>query len=78
MRPNNQTKPKPFKRNIHVAMMVLVEMEIPMEAAPDNTARANAILKHKMQTFAATNHDVAVSWLTPKGNGAGYDIDPLP
>jgi hypothetical protein len=74
----NTFKPKPFKRNIHVAMMVLVEMEIPMEPADDNTARAEAILRHKMQTFAATNHDVAVSKMTRRKTDGGYDLEALP
>ena len=70
--------PKPFKRKIHTAMMVLVEMEIPMDAAPDNTERAQAILRHKMQTFAATNHDVAVSKMVRREGDNGYDLEPLP
>lgn len=74
----NTFKPKPFKRKVHVAMMVLVEMEVSLDAADDNTARANAILRHKMQTFAATNPDIAVSKMVRREKGDGYDLDPLP
>jgi hypothetical protein len=59
-------------------MMVLVEMEIPMEASPDNTERANAILRHKVQTFAALNQDVAVSQMHSRQSDGGFDLDPLP
>jgi len=74
----NTFKPKPFKRKIHTAMMVLVEMEISLDASEDCTARAQAILRHKMQTFAATNHDIAVSKMTKRPQDGGYDLEPLP
>lgn len=56
----------------YAAMTVLVEMEI----RADSQEHAQAILKHKMQTFAATNNDVAVTEMVAKQ--VGFDLKPLP
>lgn len=66
---------KPHKRKIYTAMMVLVEMEV---HGAQTQEQADGILRHKMQTLAATNSDIAVSKLTPKGFGLGFDHEPLP
>lgn len=58
----------------YAAMTILVEMEV----RADSQEQAQAILKHKMQTFAATNVDVAVNQMNPRQSGQGYDLTPLP
>lgn len=58
----------------YAAMTILVEMEV----RADSQEHAQGILKHKMQTFAATNNDVAVSEMTPRPAGHGFDLKPLP
>lgn len=58
----------------YAAMTILVEMEI----RADSQEHAQAILKHKMQTFAATNPDIAVSKMVSREMVAGYDLEPLP
>lgn len=58
-------------------MMVLVEMEI----RADSQEQADSILRHKMQTFAATNSDLAVHKMESKkpfSVSRGYDLEPLP
>ncbi len=82
MRPNNQVRPN--KRKVHVAMQVLLEMEIFVDYADyladhaGTMKKANDVLRHKVQTFAALNHDIGVSQLTVKKDGKGFDVEPLP
>lgn len=71
----NKPAHKPHKRKIYVAMQLLVEMEV---HGAETQEQAEGILRHKMQTFAALNQDLAVSKMNPKGFGLGYDLEPLP
>jgi hypothetical protein len=57
----------------YAAMTILVEMEV----RADSQEQAQALLRHKMQTFAATNGDVAVNEMTPRP-GHGFDLKSLP
>lgn len=66
---------KPAKRRVYAAMQVLVEMEVRTDATQ---AEIDALLRHKMQTFAALNGDIAVSQMKPKGAGQGYELESLP
>jgi hypothetical protein len=64
----------------YAAMTILVELEI----RADSQEQATAMLKHKMQTLAATNPDLAVhemvsKWPTERdANIRGFDLIPLP
>lgn len=64
----------------YAAMTILVEVEV----KADSQEHAQAILRHKMQTFAATNADVALhemvsKWPTERdANIRGFDLIPLP
>jgi len=64
----------------YAAMTVLVELEI----RADSQEHATAMLRHKMQTLAATNPDLAVhemvsKWPTERdANIRGFDLIPLP
>lgn len=66
---------KPLRRKIYTAMIVLVEMEV---HGAQTQEQADGILRHKMQTFAVNNQDIAVSKMTPKGFGLGFDHETLP
>lgn len=72
MRPTIMSKNQ--KPVYYAAMTILVEMEV----RADSQEHAQGILKHKMQTFAATNNDIAVQTMEPKPYGRGYDLKPLP
>lgn len=72
MRPTIMSKNQ--KPVYYAAMTILVEMEV----RADSQEQAQGILKHKMQTFAATNNDVAVNEMTPRPAGHGFDLKPLP
>jgi hypothetical protein len=68
---------KTSKPVYYTAMMVLVEMEI----RADSQEQADSILRHKMQTFAATNSDLAVHKMNDKkpfSFSRGFDLEPLP
>jgi hypothetical protein len=64
----------------YTALTVLVEMEV----RANSQAEANAILRHKMQTFVATNPDLALHQMVSKSpterdaNIRGFDLIPLP
>ena len=64
----------------YTAMTILVEMEVRANSQAD----ADAILRHKMQTLAATNTDLAVNEMVsrhPKERDAnirGFDLKALP
>ncbi len=60
----------------YVAMTLLVEMEV----KADSQEQAKAILRHKMQTFAATNADLAVHEMVSRldRKASGFDLKPLP
>jgi len=65
---------KTSKPVYYTAMTILVEMEVPANSQKE----ADSILRHKMQTFAATNHDLAVQTMEPNPSGRGYDLKALP
>jgi hypothetical protein len=58
----------------YTAMTLLVEMEVRASSQEE----ADGILRHKMQTLAATNNDLAVHKMEPKPYGSGFDLEPLP
>ena len=64
----------------YAAMTVLVEVEV----RANSQQEADAILKHKMQNFAASNPDTAVHEMVSKhpkerdANIRGFDLIPLP
>lgn len=65
---------KTSKPVYYTAMTILVEMEV----RADSQEQADSILRHKMQTFAALNNDLAIQTMEPKPYGRGYDLKPLP
>lgn len=62
----------------YTAMTILVEMEV----RANSQEQADAILRHKMQTFSATNPDLAVQEMVSKknelGHRLGFDLKALP
>lgn len=65
---------KTSKPVYYTAMTILVEMEVPANSQKE----ADSILRHKMQTLAATNSDLAVHKMEPRKVGNGYDLEALP
>ena len=65
---------KTSKPVYYTAMTILVEMEVPANSQKE----ADSILRHKMQTFAATNSDLAVHKMEPLDVVNGYDLEALP
>lgn len=62
----------------YTAMTILVEMEV----RASSQEQADAILRHKMQTLAATNTDLAVNEMVSKmpdfRHLGGFDLKALP
>ena len=65
---------KTSKPVYYTAMTILVEMEVPANSQKE----ADSILRHKMQTLAATNSDLAIHKMEPRKAGNGYDLEALP
>ena len=65
---------KTSKPVYYTAMTILVEMEVPANSQKE----ADSILRHKMQTLAATNSDLAIHKMEPRKVGNGHDLEALP